>query len=101
MTKADTRREAELIEICKAKQGEYLLPGSGSGSWSTTYSDEFIDAATELYYLYEKAGYYPEVPMSWKFKESGIRSCRGAEMTLEKVRYLCKTHILKKKTTTV
>lgn len=97
MTKAEARKEASLIEICKAKQGAYLLPGSGSGSWSTTYSNEFIDAAIELYNLYEKAGYYPEVSMSWKFRESGIKSCRGAEMTIDKVQYLCKTHLLKKK----
>ncbi|WP_145984919.1 hypothetical protein [Geobacter sulfurreducens] len=97
MTDADKNREAEFIEQCRTYQGERLLPGSGSGSWATTYADEFIDAATALYLLYKNMGVRsPLASIAAMFREAGIKSCRGAEMSIVKVEYLYKTHLLKK-----
>jgi hypothetical protein len=97
LNKNDEKREVELLTICKTKQGEFLLPGSGSGSWATTYSDEFINSAAELYSLYKKCGsYHPQHQLSQRFRELGIKSCRGAEMSLDKVKYLFKKHLSQK-----
>lgn len=91
---AQKRREAELLAICKSKQGEYLLAHHGRGSWATTYSNEFIAASKELCELYKAAGeYFPQYALSMRFREVGIRSCRGAEMTFERVDYLYNTHL--------
>ena len=88
------RREA-LIQICKEKQGEYVPAYHGSGSWATTYSNEFIAAVKSLGELYRQAGYGDE-PLwciSHDLQESGILSCRGKAMTQDRVRYLWGTHI--------
>lgn len=96
LSKSQTRREAELLTICKGKQGEYLSAGHGRGSWATTYSNEFIEASRELWDLYKAAGaVFPEFALSKNFQAAGIRSCRGASMTVERVKYLYKAHLKK------
>ncbi len=83
-----------LIGICKEYQGEYRPGHHGSGSWATTYSNEFIDAAAKLYELYSKTdSYHPAYLMSQAFIKAGIRSCRGKEMTFVKVSYLVDEHL--------
>jgi hypothetical protein len=93
----DVQRETQLLDICKTNQGEFLLAGSGSGSWATTYSNEFIAAAADLYSLYKENGSsYPQFLLSQRFRDAGIRSCRGAAMNIDKVEYLLKAHVLRK-----
>jgi hypothetical protein len=94
LSESDQAREAELLATCKVKQGEYLPWHHGRGSWATTYSNEFISAAKELYLLYEKVGHYwPAAAMSRRFRDAGIRSCRGSEMSIERVEYLYNAHL--------
>ena len=94
LSKAQKLREAELLAICKSKQGGYLPGHHGRGSWATTYSNEFIAASKELCALYKAAGeYFPHYALSRSFRHAGIRSCRGAEMTFERVDYLYNTHL--------
>jgi hypothetical protein len=45
----ERRRVDELIAICRKSQGPYVEPNHGPGSWATTYGNEFVDAATELF----------------------------------------------------
>lgn len=88
------RSEADLLAVCKAKQGQYLPAGHGSGSWATSYSHEFIAAAWELHSLYAGKNRHSALwLLSRAFRGNGIRSCRGAEMTPERVEYLYKTHL--------
>ncbi len=92
--KSKKARVRELISICKKYQGEYLPNTHGPGSWATTYSREFILAASELYLIIEKSNSpWPIDDLSQLFMESKISSCRGAQMTPDKVEYLYKNHL--------
>ncbi|MGE8943137.1 hypothetical protein ACO2I3_14595 [Leptospira interrogans] len=94
LPEAQKRREDELLAICKSKQGEYLPGHHGRGSWATTYSNEFIAASRELCALYKVAGeYFPYHALSRSFRQAGIKSCRGAEMTFKRAEYLYNTHL--------
>ena len=87
------KRDA-LLKVCKEYSGEYLPSHHGSGSWATTYSNQFADAATELWMLYRDAGSrWPILDLSSDFRGASIRSCRGAEMNLDRVAYLLEHHI--------
>jgi len=86
----------ELLGICKRHQGEYLDAGHGSGSWATTYSNEFIRAAAELYKLFSESNIgIPTYMLSDCFIKAKILSCRRSQMNLERVEYLYRTHIKK------
>ena len=90
----DDKVETELLEICRNNQGERIPLHHGPGSWATTYSVAFVDAATKLYAMYRDAGVpCPDVRMSVRFAEAGIRSCRGSAMTIDRVEYLYRAHI--------
>ena len=95
MSAVPADRENALLEMCKAKQGQYLPIWHGPGSWATTYSAEFRSAAKELYSLYrEKGGHYQALrTMSERFRNAGIRSCRGCDMDINRVEYLFKVHL--------
>jgi len=94
LSKNTKRKIKELLDICKSKQGEYLPSNHGSGSWATTYSNEFVDASCDLYMIFERAGALePMSDLSKLFRESGIRSCRGSEFILERVEYLYSSHL--------
>ncbi len=87
----------ELIEICKEKQGEYLEAHHGPGSWATTYSNEFINAAAEMYVIYKRSGsYWPISDLSSALLDAGVRSCRGSSMGIDRTEYLYQTHLKKK-----
>ena len=93
-TKEQEKRKEALIQVCRETQGGYIPSHHGSGSWATTYSDPFIQAVKELGELYREAGYrWPIGQISEDLKNAGVRSCRGKEMTWERVRYLWETHI--------
>ena len=97
LTEAEKARRIELIETCRKFSGEYLPSHHGPGSWATTYSTQFLDAATELCKIYREAGatwLYPE--LSRDFRGAGIRTCRGADFSFDRAEYLLKTHIAKR-----
>jgi hypothetical protein len=90
--------EADLLAICKADQGAWVPAHHGIGSFATTYSHRFVAAAHALYSMYRKqegSTSMALVELSKKFKASGIRSCRGGEMTLSRVEYLHEQHLRK------
>jgi hypothetical protein len=91
----DTKKKVdELLLICKSKQGEYLPSNHGSGSWATTYSNEFINASCDLYLIFKNLGSCdPIYDLSKLFRESGIRSCRNTEFVWERVEYLYSSHL--------
>lgn len=90
-------RITELIDICKKHQRQYLESHHGPGSWATTYSNEFIAAAAELFSILKQSrSFSPITKMSQYFKENNIRSCRGTAMNIDKVEYLYKAHIKSK-----
>ena len=91
----DKQRIEELVAVCKKSQGEHLPSHHGSGSWATTYSHEFKDAAAEICSIVQKNGH--DIPfwiMSRYFRKAEILSCRGAEFTSDIVKYLYKTHLI-------
>lgn len=97
ISKEDQSRLKELIEVCKEKQGEYLEVHHGPGSWATTYSNEFISAAAEMYLIFEKSGsYWPISNLSRALQDAGVRSCRGSSMGIDRTEYLYKTHLKSK-----
>lgn len=88
----------ELLSVCKTHQGEYVPGDHGPGSWATTYSWDFINAATDIFLILskEKSLFAAQLEMSKLFKTYGIRSCRGSEMTFARVEYLYKAHLKKR-----
>lgn len=107
----EKRRVNELLAVCRKYQGPHLDPRHGPGSWATTYGNEFVDAATELFQIYSKARLLPPIPphtgtryalgvifdlMAQAFSANDVRSCRGAFMDTDKVRYLFEAHIHQK-----
>ena len=92
--KSKKAKVRELLDICKAYQGEYLPKSHGSGSWATTYSREFISAAAELFIILEKSNSpWPIDDLSQLLMQKKIPSCRGAEMTPKRVEYLYESHL--------
>ena len=91
------QHEAEisrLIATCHKFRGEYIPSTHGRGSWATTYSNEFVAAASKLYVLLEAfKGIDPIDELSLLFRKHGITSCRGATMDTDRVDYLYVTHL--------
>lgn len=111
LTADEKRRVDQLLDTCSAKQGEYLPGHHGPGSWATTYSHDFVIAATELYQIFSKATKVPPIPtltstrytlsvifdlMAEAFNDRGIRSCRRSRMSRDTVRYLWEAHIYRR-----
>ena len=86
------KRETELLAVCKEWSGEYLPTHHGKGSWATTYSNEFVNAAADLCLLYKDVG------CSWghetilhlyvALRDQGIQSCRGGVFNFDTTKYL-------------
>ena len=84
----------ELLNLCKKNQGEYLPSHHGSGSWATTYSNEFVDSASEILFIIIKSGASsPLTLLSILFRKHEIKSCRSSVMDLERVKYLYNSHL--------
>ena len=83
------QHEAEisrLIATCQKRQGEYIPSTHGRGSWATTYSNEFVAAASELYTLLETfKGIDPIDELALLFRKHRVRSCRGATMDTDRL----------------
>jgi hypothetical protein len=71
------------------------VPGDhGPGSWATTYSHDFVDAASRLFILYRSRGHQKALShLASVFRFNGISSCRGSTMTLARVEYLFDAHL--------
>lgn len=94
LSKKKAAKRDEFLKVCKKYSGEYLPSHHGKGSWATTYSNQFISAATDLWLLYKDAGsVWPVADLSRDFRRESIRSCRGADMSFDRVEYLLKSHI--------
>jgi hypothetical protein len=112
------KEEERFLGICKKWQGEYLPGSHGPGSWATTYSNEFIEAAVGLYKVYNSAELSPWdkkhlhrisrdiealikanlriwilYHMAEKFRDAKIGSCRSSEFTPQKMEYLYNNHM--------
>lgn len=85
-------REVKLIAACKKWSGEYLPSHHGKGSWATTYSNEFVEAATDLCLLYRdngsEWGHETIVRLYVALKNQGIHSCRGGVFNFDTTKYL-------------
>lgn len=115
----EARREEQLLKTCRKTQGEHRPPDHSG--W-TTYSDDFIEAAAGLYRIYRTAlenngtrlAEFLGVPpssrppavkvrpdrhdailrhMGLRFQDTGILSCRKAQMTTQLVAYLYVYHL--------
>ena len=94
LTKEQEKRKEALIRTCRETQGEYVPAHHGPGSFATTYSDQFIQAVRGLGRLYGEMGYsWPIAQISEDLRKAGVRSCRGKEMSWDRVKYLWETHI--------
>lgn len=93
LTDAQKVDQVALLKVCFEKQGEYLNAGQPSGSWSTRYGNEFIEAASYLFLLHARTSRYPEYSMSRAFIAAGVNSCRGTLMDDKRVKYLIAAHI--------
>ena len=90
----EQKARKDLLKKCKENSGAYLPAHHGSGSWATTYSSAFIDAATSLCYLYKNAGAkWPYVELAKDLRGADIMTCRGAYFSYDRAEYLYKTHI--------
>ncbi|MEF2553721.1 hypothetical protein VQ042_20625 [Aurantimonas sp. A2-1-M11] len=88
-------QEFKLLAVCREYQGEYCGAGHPATSYSTTYGDEFVRAAVELYQIYvADTRRSPEAAMAMAFQRAEVRSCRGQTITIERVRYLIRRRIL-------
>lgn len=108
LTPQQRERLETYVAVCRRTQGEYRFAHHGPGSWATTYGDEFLDAATEIFRLYHATEKEPPIPpgrgtryiltmmFDWiasLFRSANVRSCRGASMDRETVRYLYEVHV--------
>lgn len=94
--KYSEKSDNELIEICKNNSGEYLPSHHPSTSWATTYSNAFVEAATELYNRRRRED--PKTATTKLYivlRDAKVPACRGGLMTYEKVEYLVKRRINK------
>lgn len=87
--------ERALLDECAAHSGSAIsVLNSGHANFATTYRTAFLVAASDLFRLY--SGHQiadPAQRMSEEFTNRNIYSCRGAEMTLPRVKYLLNTKI--------
>lgn len=84
----------ELLEICRRYSGEYLPRGHPKTSFATTYSNQFVEAATEIYERFEKQDRRrATILLYMALREAKIPSCRGGAMNFDKTEYLVKHRI--------
>jgi hypothetical protein len=85
-----TRDESALLNECAriGPTGINVL-NRGRANFATTYSTSFCELVADLLLLYKKHGINnPAYRLSEKFRSLEISSCRGAEMSYERVEYM-------------
>ena len=99
LSQAQKDHEAELVAVCRKYSGEYLPSHHGKGSWATTYSNEFVSAATDLCQMYRDAGYITEYDTVLKLyitlRDNRIPSCRGGIFNFDTALYLYRRPIFR------
>jgi len=84
----------ELLEVCRQFSGEYLPGGHPKTSFATTYSNQFVEAATELYERFKKQDRRRATILLYvALRDAKIPSCRGGIMDFDKTDYLVKRRI--------
>ncbi len=68
----------------------------GRANFATTYSTDFCELVADLLLLYKKHNINnPTYRLSEKFRGLKITSCRGAEMSYERVEYMLTNNVSK------
>lgn len=94
---AFTRDEQALLNECSRIGPIGISPFNiGRANCATTYSTSFCELVADLLLLYEKHSIVnPIIRLSEQFRLSKIDSCRGAEMSYERVDYLVRVNVAK------
>ena len=80
-----------LVKVCQKYSGETCYDLSGFGS----YSNEFLDATSEICRIFIKSGARdPRQRLLELFRENGVHSCRLPYFTFRSITYLYKKHII-------
>lgn len=92
---AFTRDEQALLKECSRIGPTGISPlNIGRANFATTYSTTFCELVADLLLLYKKHSIAnPVARLSDQFRRSKIDSCRGAEMTYERVEYLVRVNV--------
>ena len=90
-----TRDEQALLKECShiGPTGINNL-NIGRANFATTYSTDFCELVADLLLLYKKHSIVnPIARLSEQFRRLKIDSCRGADMTYERVEYLVRVRV--------
>lgn len=84
------RDERILLDECiKVGPTGIGVLNRGHANFATTYSDYFCELVADLLLLYRKHGIKnTSSRLSEKFRAHKIKSCRGAEMNIDRVEYM-------------
>jgi hypothetical protein len=96
-TSTFSRDERALLNECAriGATGISVL-NHGQANFATTYSTSFCELVADLLLLYQKHGINnPTYRLSEKFRIQKISSCRGAEMSYERVEYMLNNSVSK------
>ncbi len=91
------RNEEALLKECKrvGSTGISTL-NVGKANFATTYSRNFCELIADLLHLYKNHSISnPITRLSEHFRRLGIDSCRGSEMTPDRVEYLVNVNVAK------
>jgi hypothetical protein len=95
------RDEGALLNECKRIGPTGISPlNIGRANFATTYSTNFCELVADLILLYKNHSIAnPIARLSENFRRLQIDSCRGSEMTYERVEYLVNVNVAKLKRT--
>lgn len=84
------RDERILLDECiKVGPTGISVLNRGHANFATTYSTYFCELVADLLLLYKNHGVKnPSSRLSDKFRNHKIKSCRGAEMNIDRVEYM-------------
>lgn len=94
LTILEIERMNSLLRSCKKHSGPRLPNGHGKHSYCSTYSDEFIEAAAQLWQMYRNAGIaHPEKQMAKDFNDNNIENTARTAMSVASAKYLYTAHL--------
>jgi hypothetical protein len=91
------QQEKVLLDECKRIGPTGISPlNNGRANFATTYSTNFCEVVADLLFLYKSYSVGdPIAKLSENFRRLNIDSCRGADMTYERVKYLVEVNVAK------
>lgn len=91
------REEKSLLDECKRIGPTGISPlNKGRANFATTYSTDFCEIVADLLLLYKNHSVGdPIAKLSENFRRLNIDSCRGADMTYERVKYFVNVNVAK------